>query len=35
MQAYMAFRLADLTIALGCALAAAGVGIGAAGLRSR
>jgi hypothetical protein len=34
MQAYMAFRLADLTLALGGALTAAGVGIGAAGLRS-
>lgn len=35
MQAYMAFRLADLTLALGGSLTAAGIGIGAAGLRSR
>ena len=33
LQAYMAFRLSELTVALGAALAAAGVGLAAAGHR--
>ncbi|HWJ45205.1 MAG TPA: hypothetical protein VNR63_07435, partial [Gaiellaceae bacterium] len=33
LQAYMAFRVSDLTVALGAALVAAGVGLAAAGRR--